>query len=73
MLNILSAFIGLIALIMMIPTIIPFTGWINWIIVPIALFGALVGLMSSRSAGQNFCLLVAGLGVLRLFLGGGFI
>lgn len=73
MLNILSGLIGLFALICMIPTIIPFLGWANWLIVPVALFGAVVGMLSSRHGGRNFCLIVAGLGVLRLMLGGGFV
>jgi len=73
MLNILSGLIGLIALLLMLPTIIPFLGWANWLIVPIALFGVLVGVVSSRNGGRNFCLIVAGLGIFRLFIGGGFI
>ncbi len=71
MLNILSALIGLFALILMIPATIPFLGAFNWLFVPIALVGALVGMMSSRNGGRNFCLLVAAFGALRLFLGGG--
>ncbi|MDX3908349.1 MAG: hypothetical protein QHC67_00805 [Sphingobium sp.] len=73
MLNILSGLIGLLALLLMLPTIIPFLGWANWLIVPIALFGALVGVVSSRNGGRNFCLIVAALGIFRLFIGGGFI
>ncbi len=73
MLNILSGLIGLVALIFMLPTIIPFLGWANWLIVPVALFGALVGMVSSRNGGRNFCLIVAALGVFRLVIGGGFI
>lgn len=73
MLNIFSGFIGLIALILMIPTIIPFFGWANWLFVPLALFGALIGMVSSRNGGRNFCLIVAALGAFRLFLGGGLI
>lgn len=73
MLNILSGLIGLVALILMLPTIIPFLGWANWLIVPIALFGALVGMVSSRNGGRNFCLIVTALGVFRLVLGGGII
>ena len=73
MLNILSGFIGLIALVLMIPTILPFLGWANWLIVPLALLGALIGMMSSRNGGRNFCLIVAGLGMLRLFVGGGLV
>ncbi|MGK2910627.1 MAG: hypothetical protein ACSLE1_12625 [Sphingobium sp.] len=73
MLNILSGLIGLIALILMVPTIIPFLGWANWLIVPVALFGAVIGMISSRNGGRNFCLIVAALGVFRLVIGGGFI
>jgi hypothetical protein len=73
MLNILSALVGLFALILMIPTAIPFLGWANWLFVPIALFGAFIGTMSSKNGGRNFCLIVAGLGALRLFVGGGLI
>jgi hypothetical protein len=40
-------------------------------LVPIALFGAFIGLMSSKKSGQYFCLIVAAFGALRLFLGGG--
>lgn len=73
MFNLLSILIGVVALILMIPTIIPLLGWANWLIVPIALLGALFGMLSSKNSGRNFCLLVAGLGALRLFLGGGLI
>ncbi len=71
MLNILSGLIGLVTLILMIPTIIPLTGWLNWILVPMALFGALIGMISSKNGGRNFCLIVAAFGALRLFIGGG--
>ena len=71
MLNLLSALIGLITLILMIPAVFPLLGALNWILVPMALFGAFIGLMSSKKGGQNFCLIVAGFGALRLFLGGG--
>jgi hypothetical protein len=71
MLNILSGFIGLVALILMIPAAIPFLGALNWLFVPLALFGAFIGMISSRNGGRNFCLIVAAFGALRLFLGGG--
>lgn len=73
MLNILSGLIGLFALLLMIPTIVPLLGWANWLFVPIALLGAFVGMLSSRTGGRNFCLVVAALGMLRLYLGGGII
>lgn len=71
MLNILSGFIGLVALILMIPAVLPLLGALNWLFVPLALFGAFIGMMSSKNGGRNFCLIVAGFGALRLFLGGG--
>lgn len=73
MLNILSGLIGLVTLILMIPAIIPLLGALNWLLVPIALFGAVVGMISSKNGGRNFCLVVAALGAFRLFLGGGLI
>ncbi|MEC3949344.1 hypothetical protein [Sphingobium sp. HWE2-09] len=71
MLNILSGLIGLVTLILMIPAVIPLLGALNWIFVPMALFGAFIGMISSRNGGRNFCLIVAAFGALRLFLGGG--
>ena len=71
MLNILSGFIGLVTLILMIPAVFPLLGALNWILVPMALVGALVGMISSKNGGRNFCLIVAAFGALRLFLGGG--
>jgi hypothetical protein len=71
MLNILSGLIGLVTLILMIPAVIPLVGWLNWILVPMALFGALIGMISSKNGGRNFCLIVAAFGALRLFIGGG--
>jgi len=71
MLNILSALIGLFTLILMIPAVFPLLGALNWLLVPIALFGAFVGMPSAKKGGRNFCLIVAAFGALRLFLGGG--
>ena len=71
MLNALSILIGLFALILMIPAFLPLLGIFNWLLVPIALFGAVIGILSTRNGGRNFCLFVAAFGALRLFLGGG--
>jgi hypothetical protein len=73
MLNILSGLIGLVTLILMIPAVLPLLGGLNWLLVPIALFGAFVGMLSSKNSGRNFCLIVAAFGALRLFMGGGII
>ncbi len=73
MLNLLSILTGLVALVLAIPAVIPFFGWANWFILPIAAVGFLLGLMSDKKSGQNFCLVVIILCALRLMLGGGFI
>ncbi|BAK65281.1 hypothetical protein SLG_06060 [Sphingobium sp. SYK-6] len=71
MVSLLSVLIGAVALILAIPAIIPGLGWANWLIVPLALFGALVGQFASGNGARNFCLAVAAFGMLRLWAGGG--
>lgn len=73
MLNLLSIVIGLVALVLAIPSTIPLLGWGNWFVLPIALVGAGVGALSSSNGGRNFCLIVFALAVVRLMLGGGII
>ena len=71
MLNIASIFIGLVALILAIPAFIPFLGWANWVIIPIAVVGLALGAMSSRTSGRNLNVVVIVVGIVRLMLGGG--
>lgn len=52
MLNVLSILIGLVALLFAIPATIPLLGALNWLILPIAAFGFLLGLMSDKKSGQ---------------------
>ncbi|NCP11068.1 MAG: hypothetical protein GW859_03765 [Sphingomonadales bacterium] len=73
MLNIISIFIGIVALILAIPSTIPFFGWGNWFVLPIAVLGAGLGALSSKNGGRNFCLVVLVIAILRLMLGGGFV
>ena len=71
MFNIVSLLIGLVALILAVIAFIPLLGWANWLIIPLAVIGAGVGLLSSSKAGRNLNLLVIVIGVVRLILGGG--
>lgn len=73
MLNLLSILIGIVALILAIPSTIPFLGWGNWLVLPIALLGVGIGALSSSDHGRNFCLIVFALAVVRLMLGGGIV
>ncbi|MBN8829695.1 MAG: EamA family transporter RarD [Sphingomonadales bacterium] len=60
MLSFVSVLIGCFALLLAIPAFIPFLGWANWLIVPIALFGALIGQFAYTNGARNFCFIVAG-------------
>lgn len=73
MLNIISILIGLVALVFAIPGLVPFLGWINWMVLPVALLGAGIGVLSSSNSGRNLNILVLLVGIVRLSLGGGFI
>jgi len=73
MLNIVSILIGIVALILAIPSAIPLLGWGNWIVLPFAVLGAGIGALSSSNGGRNFCLIVFVIAVIRLSLGGGII
>ena len=71
MFNLISVLVGLVALLLAIPSAIPLLGWGNWIVLPIALVGAGIGALSRSDKGRNFCLIVFGLATVRLMLGGG--
>ncbi|MFN3370202.1 MAG: hypothetical protein ACK4Z0_01580 [Sphingomonadaceae bacterium] len=72
-LNILSLLIGLAAGAIAVFGLIPFVGWANWFVVPIALFGLVLGLVSRRKEGQILNIVVIAIALVRLSLGGGLI
>jgi len=71
MLNLASILLGLFSLVIVIPSQIPFFGWGNWLALPIVVAGVVLGALSSKNGGRNFCLIVLALASLRLMLGGG--
>ncbi len=73
MLNLLSIITGVVALLLAIPSTIPFLGWGNWFVLPIAIVGVGLGMLSRSNSGRNFCLVVLAIAVIRLMLGGGII
>ena len=73
MLNVASLTIGVIALILAVVAFLPLLGWANWLIIPLAVIGAAVGMASSSNGGRNLNIFVIIVGVLRLMLGGGII
>ena len=71
MLNLVSLLIGALAFVLALVAFIPFLGWANWLIIPLAIIGAVVGMSSRSTAGRNLNLFVILIGVVRLVLGGG--
>ena len=72
MLNIASLIIGIVALLCAAVAFLPFLGWANWLILPLAVIGAGIGQMSSSGrTGRNLNLFVILVGIVRLSLGGG--
>ena len=71
MLNIVSILLGLLSLLIVIPSQIPLLGWGNWFALPLVALGAIVGQMSRSNSGRNLCLIVLLVAVVRLSLGGG--
>ena len=73
MLNLVSLIIGAVGLVCAAVAFIPLLGWANWLIIPLAVIGAAVGMASRSNSGRNLNLFVIVVGVLRLMLGGGII
>lgn len=71
MFNLVSLIIGFVALVCALIAFIPLLGWANWLIIPLAIIGAVIGMISRGTAGRNLNLFVIVIGVVRLMLGGG--
>jgi len=71
MLNALSILIGLLSLVIVIPSQIPLLGWGNWLALPLIVIGIVLGALSRSNGGRNFCLIVFVIACVRLMLGGG--
>lgn len=69
--NVLSTIIGIVALIIALVGFIPLLGWLNWFVIPLAVVGLVMGLMSRQASGRNINLVVLALAAVRLALGGG--
>ena len=71
MFNILSLGFGVVALLLAIPAFLPLFGWLNWFVIPLAILGAGLGVISRSKTGRNLNLVVIVIAVVRLSLGGG--
>lgn len=71
MFNIVSLVIGVVALLLAVVGFVPLLGWMNWFIIPLAIIGAGIGVVSKSTSGRNLNLFVILVGVVRLSIGGG--
>jgi hypothetical protein len=71
--NFISVIIGIVALLIALVGFIPLLGWLNWLVIPAAVVGLVIGLLSDKTSGRNINLVVLALAIVRLALGGGFI
>ena len=53
MLNIISIIIGAVALLLGVVAFMPLLGWMNWLVIPIAIVGLGVGVVSKRRSGTT--------------------
>lgn len=70
MLNLVSIVVGVVALPVMLLGLIPLLGWLNYLVIPLAVLGAALGALSDSNAGRNLNLVVLLVGFVRLWLGG---
>ena len=73
MLNLISVLIGAFALALAAVAFIPLLGWMNWLVIPMAIVGLGLGVVSRRRSGMNLNIAVIIICILRLMLGGGIV
>ena len=73
MFNVVSLIIGIIALLCAVVAFVPLLGWLNWFIIPLAVIGAGVGLVSKSRTGMALNIFVIIVALVRLSIGGGLI
>ena len=70
MLNLISIVVGVVAFPVMLLGLVPLLGWLNYLVIPLAVLGAALGALSDSNAGRNLNLIVLLVGFVRLWLGG---
>ncbi|MBI39877.1 MAG: hypothetical protein CMF59_09775 [Leptospiraceae bacterium] len=73
MANVISIIIGLLCSPVVFLGMIPLLGWMNWLMLPGATLGAIIGAFSENKAGLIINVVVLIVGGFRLFMGGGVI
>ncbi|MBF0289923.1 MAG: hypothetical protein HQM14_19075 [SAR324 cluster bacterium] len=69
--NLASIIIGIVCIPIMFLGFIPLLGWLNWVVLPSAVIGAIVGAFGDKKTGLIVNIIVFVVGALRLSVGGG--
>lgn len=68
--NIISILIAILVLILGLVAFIPLLGWLYWIVIPIAVIGAVVGALSRHRTGLTLNVLLIVIFGIRWWMGG---
>jgi hypothetical protein len=71
MINAVSLIWGVVTLCLAVICLIPFLGWGNWFVIPMALIGIVIGALSARRGGMILNIVALILAFFRLIFGGG--
>jgi hypothetical protein len=71
MFNLLSLLIGGITFLLALVAFVPLLGWANWLLIPVAAVGLVLGVLSRSTTGRNLNLVVLGICTVRLMIGNG--
>jgi hypothetical protein len=71
--NAISIIIGILALVGALVGFIPLVGWLNWLVIPVAVVGLVLGMLSDKNTGRNVNIVVLILAIVRLSIGGGIV
>jgi hypothetical protein len=69
MLNLLSILVGVIAFPVLLIGLIPFLGWLNYLVIALALIGIALGSLGENKTGRTLNIVVLVISFLRLALG----
>ncbi|MCP3732387.1 hypothetical protein M9978_18350 [Sphingomonas sp. MG17] len=70
MLNLISLIVGVVTVPVMLVALIPLLGWLNYLVIPMAIVGLVLGVLSDSNTGRNLNIVVLVIGAIRLSLGG---
>ncbi len=71
MLNLISLAIGVVAIVPTLFALIPLLGIANWLVLPLPVFGVIIGSLSRHNAGRNLNLIILSVVIVRLWIGHG--